>query len=240
MSHPSSSHRVRRRAPVVVTAALALAGVVAVPVAVSDPGGNGNGQANGLENNPNLGSLKFDLLAEKSNNGGGPKNPKDEPPGRGDCKNDGSSNPHKQNRGKHLGYECDSGTTVVDPGPDKDPDPVITTVNNTTINQAASSAPAGQVTAQSVRKACLSRRSFRIRIRTRKADPVVRATVTVNGRKVQTVRGRRVTAPVKLTGLPKGRTVVRITAKTKSGKTLKGKRTYHPCTAKRAKSIPKL
>lgn len=238
MSHPSSSHRVRRRAPVVVTAALALAGVVAVPVAVSDPGGNGNGQANGLVNNPN--ALQFDLLADKSNNGGGPKNPKDEPPGRGDCKNDNSSNPHKQNRGKHRGYECDQDATVKDPDPDKDLDNT-TIVNNTTINQAASTAaPAAQVTAQSVRKACLSRRSFRIRIRTRKADPVVRASVTVNGRKVQTVRGRRVTAPVKLTGLPKGRTLVRITAKTKSGKTLKGTRTYHPCTPKRKKTIPDL
>ena len=240
MSHASSSHRVRRRAPIVVTAALALAGVIAVPAAVSDPGGNGNGNANGRANNPN--ALQFDLLASagKSNsdrgastNNGANKN---QGPNHGDCKND--------NRGNHYGYNCDP----EEPGGNTDPvitsDPIVnnTTVNNTTINQAASTAApaAAQVSAQSIRKACLSRRSFRIRIRTRKADPVVRATVTVNGRTVQTIRGRRVTAPVKLTGLPKGRTIVRIIAKTKSGKTLRGKRTYHPCTAKRKKTIPDL
>ena len=270
MSHPSPSHRLRRRAPLVVTAALALTGVVAVPVALSDSGGNGN--AKGHANNSN--ALKFDLMPEPRDRGASTNNGahKDQGSEHGDCKNDNSSNPHQQNQGNHYGYDCEGDDNQCEEG--KSPDessvraahsddmkkecpppeepPVITpgpgttvnntTVNNTTINNAASTAApaAAQVSAQSVRAACLSRRSFRIRIRTRKADPVVRATVTVNGRKVQTVRGRRVTAPVRLTGLPKGRTVVKIVATTKSGKKLRGTRTYHPCTAKRPSTIPNL
>ena len=271
MSLPSPSHRLRRRAPLVVTAALALTGVVAVPAALSAAGGNGNGNANGHANNPN--ALQFDLMpdrGESTNNGAH----KDQGPDHGDCKNDNSSNPHQQNQGNHYGYDCEGDDDQCEEGKPHDdsstrsaysddmkkecppeeppvitPDPVTivnnTTVNNTTINQAASAAApaapaAAEVTAQSLRPACLSRRSFRIRIRTRKADPVVRATVTVNGSKVQTVRGRRVTAPVRLTGLPKGQTIVRIIAKTKSGKTLRGTRTYHPCTAKRPSTIPNL
>ena len=61
-------------------------------------------------------------------------------------------------------------------------------------------------------------------------------TVTANGKKQKVLglkkyRGRPV-AKIDLRSLAKGTVTVRITIKTKSGKTLKGKRVYHPCTSK--------
>ena len=89
------------------------------------------------------------------------------------------------------------------------------------------------VTLPKATKKCRSRRNFRIRLRAPKADPLVSATVTVNGRRVQTLRGRRLTAPVNLRGLPKGRYTVRILATTASGRTIKGTRRYRTCVPKR-------
>jgi hypothetical protein len=52
--------------------------------------------------------------------------------------------------------------------------------------------------------------------------------IYVDGRKVRAM-SRDLSAPVDLRGLPKGTVVVRIVAKTASGKTLTGQRTYHTC-----------
>jgi hypothetical protein len=87
---------------------------------------------------------------------------------------------------------------------------------------------------------CTSRRSFTIRLRQRKRDPLVSAVVRVNGKKVKTVKRSRITAPVRLTGLPKGRFTVRITAKTRSGKTVSGARRYKTCVPKEKGGIPQL
>src|SRR5436305_3270611 len=51
---------------------------------------------------------------------------------------------------------------------------------------------------------CASRRAFRIRLHEPRHGKLLRATVYVNGRRVRVVRGRRLTAPVNLRGLPKG------------------------------------
>jgi len=80
---------------------------------------------------------------------------------------------------------------------------------------------------------CRSRRNFRIRLREPKADPLVRATVHVNGKRVKVLSGKRLTAPVDLRGLPKGRYTVRISATTASGKEIKGTRRYRTCAPKR-------
>lgn len=90
------------------------------------------------------------------------------------------------------------------------------------------------------RRACASKRSFRIRIRTRRSDPIVKAVVSVNGRRVRTLRGKRITAPVVLAGLPKGRYTVKIVATTKSGRKKSGTRRYYTCTPKRPGGIPPL
>jgi hypothetical protein len=87
---------------------------------------------------------------------------------------------------------------------------------------------------------CVSRRSFTIRLRSTKRDPLVSAVVTVNGKKVQTVKKGRITAPVTLAGLPKGRFTVKITAKTRSGKTRTGTRKYLTCTPKLKGGTPQL
>lgn len=47
----------------------------------------------------------------------------------------------------------------------------------------------------------------------------VSATVTVNGKRVKTLRGRRLSSPITLKGLPKGVVTVKIAMRTKSGKT---------------------
>jgi hypothetical protein len=89
-------------------------------------------------------------------------------------------------------------------------------------------------------KGCLSRRSFTIRIRKLKGVTWVSAVVKVRGKRVKTVKRSRITAPVNLTGLPRGQFSVSITAKTLDGRTVTGSRTYHTCTRKRGSSVPKL
>ena len=79
----------------------------------------------------------------------------------------------------------------------------------------------------------MSRRRFRIRIRRLRDDPIVRAEVRVNGKRVRVVRGSRLRAPVDLRGLPKGRFRVEIRVRTASGKTVRGTRRYRTCTKKR-------
>jgi hypothetical protein len=80
---------------------------------------------------------------------------------------------------------------------------------------------------------CRSKRNFRIRLRQPKADPLVRATVDVNRRRVKVLAGARLTAPVDLRGLPKGRYTVKIVATTASGRVIRGSRKYRTCVSKR-------
>jgi hypothetical protein len=101
------------------------------------------------------------------------------------------------------------------------------------LNQAATSACAVPVQAQAPK--CGGARLFNIRIRYL-GRKIKKLTVTVNGKKQKVVglrkyRGRPVVR-IDLRKLPKTTTVVKITIKTKSGKTLKGKRVYHPCRSK--------
>src|ERR671936_678177 len=69
---------------------------------------------------------------------------------------------------------------------------------------------------------CRSRRNFRISLREPKADPLVNATVRVNGKRVRVLSGKRLTAPVDLRNLPRGRYTVQIVATTASGKVVQG------------------
>ncbi len=83
-------------------------------------------------------------------------------------------------------------------------------------------------------KRCVSRRSFRIRLRQPKGVTVTSATVKVNGKTAATRKGTRVTAPIDLRGLPKGAVTVSITAKLGDGRTLRGSRKYRTCAPKRS------
>ena len=80
---------------------------------------------------------------------------------------------------------------------------------------------------------CVSRRNFRIRLREPKGTNFRRATVKVNGKLVATRTGKRVTAPVDLRGLPKGRYKVEIRITTSAGRVIKGTRRYRTCVAKK-------
>jgi hypothetical protein len=92
--------------------------------------------------------------------------------------------------------------------------------------------PGGIVVAPSNRR-CRSRRAFRIRLRHPRGSRIVAATVNVNGRRVATRRGRRVTAPIDLRGLPRGRYTVRITALLDDSRVIRGTRRYRTCQKRR-------
>lgn len=83
---------------------------------------------------------------------------------------------------------------------------------------------------------CLSRRSFRIRLKEPAGDALKTARVTVNGKLVGTRSGERITAPIVLRGLPRGRYRVRIAATTVLGRTISGTRRYRTCAPKRRRS----
>jgi hypothetical protein len=97
--------------------------------------------------------------------------------------------------------------------------------------------PGGVVVAPSNRR-CLSKRRFRIRIRERRGIRIEQVIVFVNRRRVATRRGRRVTAPVDLRGLPKGRYTVNITVITTDGRIIQGKRRYRTCAPRRRSHPP--
>jgi choice-of-anchor C domain-containing protein len=81
-------------------------------------------------------------------------------------------------------------------------------------------------------KACMSRRSFVIHIHRIPGLTYRQVTVYVAGRRVYVLRGGRITAPVNLRGLSKGRYTVKIVAITTTGKRIVASRTYHTCTPK--------
>jgi uncharacterized delta-60 repeat protein len=78
-------------------------------------------------------------------------------------------------------------------------------------------------------KKCISRRSFKIRIRQPKGIKLISASVTVNNKRAKTLKGKRITAGVSLRGLPKGKVTVSVSAKTADGRTVKETRKYRTC-----------
>jgi len=81
-------------------------------------------------------------------------------------------------------------------------------------------------------KKCLSKRSFPIRISAPRGVTIKDALVFVNGKKVDTVSGERLKAPVNLKGLPKGRYTVRIVVNSTSGRQIVSTRKYRTCAKK--------
>ena len=72
------------------------------------------------------------------------------------------------------------------------------------------------------------RRPLRIRLRQPRRGRLVSARIYVNGWRVRTVRGRRLCAPIRLVGLPRGRVRVMIVARTSTGRTVHTRR-YRTC-----------
>lgn len=94
--------------------------------------------------------------------------------------------------------------------------------------------PAGVITGLPSAKKCISRRSFRIRIRERRGRKYETVLVFVNGKRVAVRRGKRTTAPVDLRGLPKGRFTVKISVITTRGEIITGTRKYRTCVKRRS------
>jgi endoglycosylceramidase len=84
---------------------------------------------------------------------------------------------------------------------------------------------------------CTSRRQFGIRLHQSARDPLVRARVLVAGRRAAVRRhGRRLVALVDLRGRPRQRIVVRIRARTRSGRSVEDRRVYRTCRSARRRA----
>ena len=116
-----------------------------------------------------------------------------------------------------------NGTATVDMGADERPGVTPEPTPEETVPPAAQPAPQGAVQGQTQRS-CKSKRVFRIRIRVPRGKKARSAVVRVNNKKVKVVRGKRLRAPVRLRGLPKGRFTVKITVRLTNGKKITGKR----------------
>ena len=88
-------------------------------------------------------------------------------------------------------------------------------------------------------KKCASRRSFKITVKLPKGEKAKSAVVLVNNKRVKSLTGKKVTAPVDLRGLPKGQFTVKITVTTTGGKTLTQSRKYKTCAPKAKKKKPR-
>ena len=122
------------------------------------------------------------------------------------------------------------------PGPTSGPAPapVPAPITTPTTPAAESKAlKAGDVVVLPSARACVSRRSFRIRLRAPKGVTLQRATVLVNGKRSRSVTGKALTAPVDLRGLPKGRFTVKVTVVTTTGRKVTATRAYRTCALKR-------
>jgi len=117
---------------------------------------------------------------------------------------------------------------------DAPPAPASTAAPAAPVSTAAPASPkfSALVVLPSARR-CVSRRNFRIRLRQPAGVVIVEAVVSVNGKRVKVVRGKRLTAPVDLRGLPKGRFTVQITIRTKAGQSITGTRRYRTCAPRR-------
>ncbi len=82
-------------------------------------------------------------------------------------------------------------------------------------------------------KRCVSRRRFRIRLRAPKGVQLASAEVFVGKKRVKAVKGKRLTAPIDLRGLPKGRFTVKVVAKAADGRTVTETRRYRTCAPRK-------
>jgi hypothetical protein len=81
------------------------------------------------------------------------------------------------------------------------------------------------------RTRCVSRRYFVIKVR-QKFWPIILGVTVRTPKGTRALRGKPWRATVDLRGLPKGRFEVKITALTKTGRTIRGTRRYRTCSAK--------
>ena len=83
---------------------------------------------------------------------------------------------------------------------------------------------------------CRSRRNFLIRLnRAPRGDRVRSARVTLDGKRVKLIRGKRLPARIDLRGRRKGSVRVVATVRTVRGRVLRSARTHHTCVAGKRK-----
>lgn len=78
-------------------------------------------------------------------------------------------------------------------------------------------------------RACTRTRTLQPRLTAPRGQRVVAARVFVNGRRVRTLTGRRLTALLTLRDLPRGTVRVRVVGRTNRGRTVTDSRTFHVC-----------
>jgi hypothetical protein len=79
--------------------------------------------------------------------------------------------------------------------------------------------------------ACRARKPLKIAIKGPKRGRVASAVVYVNGKRVKSLRGRRVPKRVTLRGLPAGRSVVKVVVRSTSGRKVTRRKRYTTCAA---------
>jgi hypothetical protein len=76
---------------------------------------------------------------------------------------------------------------------------------------------------------CGSRRALKIRLRRPGGVRLASARIVINGKRRPLVRGRRLTKPIALKGLPQGRLKIKVTVTTSTGRKLTATRRYRSC-----------
>ena len=87
---------------------------------------------------------------------------------------------------------------------------------------------------------CVSKRYFQIKLRKKFWPSIAAVTIKVPRRPTKVLRRKPWGTNVDLRGFPKGTFVVRITALTATGRTIRGTRTYRTCRARLRGGIPPL
>ena len=128
-----------------------------------------------------------------------------------------------------------SGPSAGPPPPPAPPTPASTPPAPTRV-AAASKPTLTQVASLPSSKKCVSRRRFQIRLRSPKGGKIASATVKLRGKTVATRKGKRVTAPIDLRGLPKGTFKVTIRVVLVDERVVTGSRTYRTCAPKRSEA----
>lgn len=140
-----------------------------------------------------------------------------------------------------TGTITDDDAPATKPGASTPPPPTAPPATTQTPVSAASKPSLTSVAKLPSAKQCVSRRNFQIRLRSPKGAKIASATVKVRGKTVAARKGKRVTAPIDLRGLPKGRFKVSITVTLADGRIITGSRTYRTCAAKKkSPSSPKV
>jgi uncharacterized delta-60 repeat protein len=115
------------------------------------------------------------------------------------------------------------------------------TTTTTTVAPAAAPVTAASANPLPAARSCVSRRSFKIRLRIPRGAVATSATVKVDGKQVKVVKGSRLRAAIDLRGLPKTKATVSIVVKLAHGKKpLTGTRVYRTCVPRRGDSVPAL